>query len=49
MKMIKMFQSYNIKPICVFDGMRLTAKAETEKTRSLNKKSSKERAMMEEE
>jgi exonuclease 1 len=45
MKMIKLVQSYGIKPICVFDGLHLKAKAVTEKTRSDNKKANKELAM----
>lgn len=44
-KMIKLVQSYGIKPICVFDGLHLKAKAATEKTRSDNKKANKEMAM----
>lgn len=32
-KMIKLLQTYNIKPICVFDGLHLKAKAVTEKNR----------------
>ena len=31
--MIKLLQTYNIKPICVFDGLHLKAKAVTEKNR----------------
>ena len=30
LKMIKLLQSYNIKPICIFDGMHLNAKSATE-------------------
>jgi exonuclease-1 len=43
--MLKLVLSYNIKPICVFDGMPLKAKAATEKTRSDNKKANKELAL----
>jgi exonuclease-1 len=44
-KMIRLVQSYNIKPVCVFDGLHLKAKAATEKNRSENKKANKELAM----
>jgi exonuclease-1 len=43
--MIKLVQNYNIKPICVFDGLHLKAKEPTEKMRSSNKKANKELAM----
>ena len=43
--MIKLVQSYGIKPVCVFDGLHLKAKAATEKNRSDNKKANKELAM----
>ncbi len=43
--MIRLVQSFGIKPICVFDGMHLKAKAATEKNRSDNKKANKEVAM----
>lgn len=33
LKMIKLLQSFNIRPICVFDGMHLNAKAVTERCR----------------
>ncbi len=33
LKMIKLVQSFNIKLICVFDGLHLKAKAATEKNR----------------
>ena len=42
LKMLKLLQNYHIKPICVFDGLHLKAKEETEKTRSLNKMKNKE-------
>jgi hypothetical protein len=45
LKMIKLVQSYNIKLICVFDGLHLKAKEATEKMRSENKKSNKEMAL----
>ena len=32
-KMIKLVQTYNIKPICVFDGLHLKAKEATENAR----------------
>jgi exonuclease-1 len=41
-KMLKMLQSYHIKPICIFDGLHLKAKEDTEKLRSINKKKNKE-------
>lgn len=40
--MLKMLQSYQVKPICVFDGFHLKAKADTEKLRSINKKKNKD-------
>lgn len=40
--MLKMLSNYNIKPICVFDGLHLKAKEETEKIRSINKKKNNE-------
>ncbi len=43
--MIELVRSYGIKPICVFDGMHLKAKAATEKLRSENKKANKELAL----
>lgn len=43
--MLKLVQSYNIRPICVFDGLHLKAKAATEKTRQDNKKANKELAL----
>jgi exonuclease-1 len=45
LKMIKLVQSFNIKVICVFDGLHLKAKAATEKNRSENKQANKEMAM----
>jgi exonuclease-1 len=44
-KMIQLVRSYKIKPICVFDGMHLKAKATTEKNRQENKAANKELAM----
>ena len=43
--MIELVKSYGIKPICVFDGLHLKAKAATEKLRSENKKANKEMAL----
>lgn len=43
--MIKLIMSYRIKPICVFDGLHLKAKAATEKNRNENKKANKEVAL----
>ena len=43
--MLKIVQSYGIKPICVFDGLHLKAKEATEKMRSHNKKLNKELAL----
>ena len=43
--MIELVKSFGIRPICVFDGMHLKAKAATEKLRSENKKANKELAM----
>lgn len=43
--MVRLVQSYGIKPICVFDGLHLKAKATTEKNRSENKKANKETAL----
>lgn len=48
LKMIKMFKQYNIKVICIFDGLHLKAKEATEKLRSTNKKKNKELAMQKE-
>lgn len=45
LKMLKLVQSYGIKPICVFDGQHLKAKEATEKVRQHNKKVNKEIAM----
>ena len=42
--MIKLLQSYKIKPICVFDGMHLNAKYVTEKCRAVEKLRNKDRA-----
>ena len=44
LKMIKLLQSYKIKPICVFDGMHLNAKYVTEKCRAVEKLRNKDRA-----
>lgn len=44
-KMIKLLQSYNIKLICVFDGLHLKAKAATEKNRQEQKQANKEMAL----
>ncbi|CAI2364037.1 unnamed protein product [Moneuplotes crassus] len=43
LKMIKLLQSFNIKPICVFDGMHLNAKSATEHGRSEEKKKNKKK------
>eukprot|EP00347_Sterkiella_histriomuscorum_P017650 403348528 len=45
LKMLKLVQTYGIKPICVFDGQHLKAKEATEKVRSHNKQVNKELAM----
>ena len=44
-KMLKLVQYYGIKPICVFDGMPLKAKEDTESMRKDNKKSNKDLAL----
>jgi exonuclease-1 len=37
-KMLRLVQSFGIRPVCVFDGMQVQAKAATERTRSDGKK-----------
>jgi exonuclease-1 len=44
-KMLRLLQSFGIKPVCVFDGLSLKAKASTEKNRSDGKKQNKELAL----
>eukprot|EP00347_Sterkiella_histriomuscorum_P019678 403340704 len=44
-KMLKLVQYYGIKPICVFDGMPLDAKMETEQGRKDSKKTNKDLAL----
>lgn len=45
LKMIKLFQMYKIKIICIFDGLHLKAKEATEQLRQINKKKNKEMGM----
>ncbi|KAL1492318.1 hypothetical protein ABEB36_010579 [Hypothenemus hampei] len=45
MKYVKMFLSYDIHPIMVFDGRNLPAKAETEAKRRESRKKAKQRAV----
>jgi 5'-3' exonuclease len=44
LKMIKLLLSYDIKPICIFDGRPHEGKVECEKKRSVDKKKNKELA-----
>lgn len=44
MKYVKMLQYYNIRPILVFDGRNLPAKAETEAKRRESRNKAKHRA-----
>lgn len=44
LKMLRMLKNFKIKPICVFDGLHLQAKAETEQDRAQNKKRNRELA-----
>lgn len=45
LKMLKLLESYNIKPICVFDGRPHEGKVECEKIRAQDKAKSKSLAM----
>ena len=45
LKMLKLVESYGIKPICVFDGLHLKAKEATDQARQSSKKMNKELAM----
>ena len=44
MKMLKLLQSFEIKPICIFDGRHHEGKVDCEKKRSENKKKNLELA-----
>ena len=43
-KMLRLLKNYQIKPICVFDGLHLKAKADTEKERAQDKKKNRDLA-----
>lgn len=44
LKMIKLLESYSIKPICVFDGRPHEGKVECERARAIDKQKSRSKA-----